>query len=507
MADFYRLEPARQRELAFRRLQAYLRNVVGPFHPAFRKTGVDPASLRTPDDLRRIPIVAKEEVRADPTAFILQPGLPGVAPLHATAPLGRGRLLKYAWQAVTNRPREGSWRFRRPTLREKITQRICREWLPIHFHASSGLTGESTPAGYTHHDITTILPELAASMLVRPDRPDPGAIYHEWTHRSMSLMPGAPHLAFFQPLFLKLLLGSSAFETFGGRVIPTERQIEIFSKGKFHGLAAVPSYLVYWLRRAAEMVEAGRIPPFGDRFIGAALGAEPVSAALRRRIHELAARLGAHPRFRIVETYGSTELKWAGAECAEESLIHLNPRFYYWELLHPKTREPVAPGEPGVLVFSHIDWRGTVFIRYWTGDLIQGGLIHDRCPKCGYTFVRMRGPIARAEKDFTKIKGTLVPLQGLVAGIRDTPGVRNCQVVLQREDRDGRDRMTIRLLLEAGANADGVSEAVRRNVRGATEVTPDEIAIERNVEAFEAELFSKTGIKAEYVVEKRSVHL
>ncbi|MBI4563264.1 MAG: hypothetical protein HY716_01045 [Planctomycetes bacterium] len=507
MVDFYRLEPARQKELAFRRLRTYLRTVVAPFHPAFRKSGVDVARIRSPEDLRRIPIVTKEEVRADPTAFILQPSVPGISLPHATYPLGRMRLLRYLWQAVMNRPQEATARFRRQTLREKVTQRICREWLPIHFHASSGLTGESTLAAYTYHDLAFVLPELAASLMVRPDRPDPAVLYPEWTHRSLSLMPGAPHLAFFQPLFLKLFLGASAFETFGGRVIPTERQIEIFSKGRFHGVAAVPSYLIYWLRRAVEMVEAGQIPPFGEQFLGAAVGAEPISDAMRRRIHELTEKLGAHPKFRIIETYGSTELKWAGAECSEGSTIHLNPRFYFWELLHPKTREPVGAGEPGVLVFSHIDWRGTVFIRYWTGDLIRGGLLHDRCPRCGYTFVRIRGPIARAERDFTKIKGTLVPLQDLVAEIRDTPGVRNCQVILDREENDGRDRMIVRLLLESGSKAEVVSEAVRHNVRNAMEVTPDEIVIEREVEAFEAELFGRTGIKAEYVVERRPVYL
>ena len=35
-------------------------------------------------------------------------------------------------------------------------------------------------------------------------------------------------------------------------------------------------------------------------------------------------------------------------------------------------------------------------------------------------------------------------------------------------------------------------------------VTPDEIVFEDNPEAFEAELFAKNGIKAEYLVENRN---
>lgn len=45
------------------------------------------------------------------------------------------------------------------------------------------------------------------------------------------------------------------------------------------------------------------------------------------------------------------------------------------------------------------------------------------------------------------------------------------------------------------------------HVKGVTEVTPDEILIEHDREKLEGELFERTGIKAEYVVENRPVHL
>src|SRR5262249_16940922 len=159
-------------------------------------------------------------------------------------------------------------------------------------------------------------------------------------------------------------------------------------------------------------------------------------------IHELVRKLGGHPNFQICETYGSTELKWAGFECRENAGLHLNPKFYFWECLDPVTKKPVKEGEPGVLVFSHIGWRGTVFTRYWTGDIVQGGHTTQPCEHCGYRFFRVRGPIARVDKDFTKIKGVQVALQQLVSVARDTEGVRNLQVILEKEDpRDpfGRD--------------------------------------------------------------------
>ncbi|MEQ1878696.1 MAG: hypothetical protein ABL958_18785, partial [Bdellovibrionia bacterium] len=81
------------------------------------------------------------------------------------------------------------------------------------------------------------------------------------------------------------------FDTFGGKVIPTDRQIEIFSKGKFNTIGSIPSYLIYWLRRAVELAEAGKVEPFGNNFLGVVLGAEPISPSMRAMIHDLANKL------------------------------------------------------------------------------------------------------------------------------------------------------------------------------------------------------------------------
>lgn len=510
MANFYRLEPVKQREQGFQRLLKYIREVVYPYHPAFRqacqRAGVDPTRIRTYEDFCRLPLTTKAEYRAAPLSYILQPIFPGKAPLYPTTPIAKRYLIKYLAQAAFNYPRVKTSMFRRDSLREKIQQRAVREWFPIHTHASSGSTGEPTPAVYTYRDLNYVLPELASSHMLLPDKPDPTLPKSAYDHRRMNIFPGAPHLAFFQSVFIKTTLGLNLFDTFGGKVIPTDRQIEIFANGGFNSIGAIPSYLVYWLRRAVELKEAGKIKPFGHSFIAAVLGGEPVPPAVRKHIHELAAKLGAHPHFRVLETFGSTELKWAGFECDEGSGLHLNPRFYFWELLHPETREPVAHGEPGVLVFSHVDWRGTVFVRYWTGDLIQGGSQPERCPKCGYTFFRIRGPIARADKDFSKVKGVQVALQTLVTSVREIRGVRNCQIILDKEDPTdplGRDTVVIRVLPEKDTSQDELARAVRESVRSVNELTPDRIVFESDAEAFEAELFARTGIKAEYLVDKR----
>ncbi len=106
-------------------------------------------------------------------------------------------------------------------------QRLAWEWMPIHFHASGGSTGEPVPVTYTFRDFQKIVPELSAMLLIQLDRPEPDDLAIEWTSRNMNLFPGAPHLAFFQAVLSKMTLGLSSFDTCGGKVIPTVRQVEL----------------------------------------------------------------------------------------------------------------------------------------------------------------------------------------------------------------------------------------------------------------------------------------
>jgi phenylacetate-CoA ligase len=515
VANFYTHEPSEQRRQGLRRLFRYLRAYVGPYHPylrrLYREAGIDLARLRTEDDLRRLPIIDKSHLQANPLAFILQPKSDGTA-LPAgfdTAPPTKLMLARYAWQAITNRPRDYALACRPTDLRGRIRRRALGEWMPVHFHASSGTTDKPTPAAYTHNELTRVLPELAGLLMLRPRESRPDELVYDWTDRAMNLFPGAPHLAFFSSIWTKAAIGTSSFETGGGHVIPTDRQVALFAEGRFASLLSVPSYPVHWLRRAAVLLAEGRIGPLSSlKFI--VMGAEPSSPSLRRCLRELALAVGADPRLRIHETLGMTEMKWWFAECAEGSGIHLNPKFYFWELLHPETREPVAEDQPGVLVFSHIGWRGTVLTRYWTGDLVQGGLRWARCPHCGYTFPSVFGPICRAVKDFTKLKGTRVDLSLLVETVRATPGVRNFQVSLESEDGGSeysRDMLAIHVLPEADQSPAEIQRRLVDRVKHATEVGPDRVLFETDERAFVERLFARTGIKAEYVVERRRNHI
>ncbi len=99
------------------------------------------------------------------------------------------------------------------------------------------------------------------------------------------------------------------------------------------------------------------------------------------------------PEAEALQCYGRPEMRALFFECREGTGIHLNPQHFFWEVLDAKSREPVKWGEPGVLVFSHVDWRGTVLLRYWTGDMVEGGVYWERCPGCGLTLPVAHGPL------------------------------------------------------------------------------------------------------------------
>ena len=509
------MDPIEQRRASAARLFRYVREYIYPYHPYLRRLyqqeRVDLSKLRDPDDIRRLPIIDKSHLQSDPQLFILRPATPGGPPSpegYQTEPLHKLALVKYALQTLVNRPRDYTRLAWQPTLRQQVRRRGLLEWQPIHYIFSTGSSGTPTPVTYTHYDFTHVLAEMT-SLFARPKNLDPNRAYFEWTDRIMNVFPGAPHMAFFGPLLAKVITGVPSFETFGGAVIPTDRQIAIFDAGGFTTLAAVPSYLVRWLRRATILLEEGKIRPL-NRFKSALVGAEPLSASQHDYIRDLALSLGADPRFAIHQTLGLTEMKWTSIECGDGSGMHLNPKYFFCELLHPQTREPVAPGEPGVLVFSHIGWRGTALIRFWTGDLIKGGARWDRCSCCGYMFPRIYPPICRAEKDFTKLKGARVDLSLLVETVRETPGVRQFQIILENEssgDAFSRDVLSIHAVAESGSTAAALEERLRERLKTYTEVSPDRVIFEEDEEALDKRLFAKNGIKAEYLVERRTNHI
>jgi phenylacetate-coenzyme A ligase PaaK-like adenylate-forming protein len=71
------MDSEQQRKASARRLFRYVREYVEPYHPFLRRlykeSGVKVDGLKSPDDIRHLPIIDKSHLQSDPLSFILRP--------------------------------------------------------------------------------------------------------------------------------------------------------------------------------------------------------------------------------------------------------------------------------------------------------------------------------------------------------------------------------------------------------------------------------------------------
>jgi phenylacetate-coenzyme A ligase PaaK-like adenylate-forming protein len=494
---FSGISPQEQLDQSFSRLLAYTQGKIARYHPyyrrLFRQQGIDPMAMRSYEDFRKIPLTRKEAIVENQADFTLWPRYPGAGQTHDAEEIDAASMERYRQAGAQPGFKDV---FRPRPLEERVHEQFLLDWRPIHFQMSGGTTGKAIVTGYSHSDVHTRFARSGAwwyslSPHLSPD--------DKW----LNLFPAAPHLGIYATMMIPLMQGVPNFNTFGGKVTPTERQILIAAEDRYTVMIGLPSYMIHWLRLAVAMKEAGQIQGIST-FRAAYCGGEPITEAYRSLLKDLFAQLGS-PSVAVMEGMSSTELRTGGFyECGEGTKLHLDPAYYFTEILHPETHEPVAPGEPGVFVWSHIDWHGTGILRYWTGDYVSGGLITGTCNHCGLVIPRLGTPIWRAEKDSTKIKGTRIDLVYLIDAVRGSPGVRTFQVIIGKSDpKDpySKDTLTIYVAAKGQESVQQMTDSVRQNVQRELELSPDAVIVE-STETIEAKLFAKK-LKAEWIIDTR----
>ena len=494
---FTNTTPEIQQQLSLDRLLEYIRKMVHPYSPYYRKQfgelGIDPASLKTYEDFRRIPITYKEDIVPIADQFALTPRMPGEPGKYDTEEIDPDHWASYAEYA--SKPGIRDVFFPR-TEQQRMREAFLNEWLPVHFQMSGGSTGKSLMTAHTRRDVEVLFARAGAWWYaMRPDV--------DQTDKWLNLMPAAPHLGIYAGILIPLMNGQPNFNTFGGKVMPTERQIEIVAEDNFALMLTIPSYLTHWLRTAKRMIDEGRIAPITSFRIAYCV-AEPITDAYKRVLHELFDAIGSK-NVEILEGMGSTELRSAGFyECYEGSKLHFDPEYFFAEILDPETKEPVPWGQPGVFVWSHIDWRGTAILRYWTGDYVSGGMQWGTCPHCLLTIPRLITPIWRAAYDSTKFRGAQIEYVALQDCVRSVVGITTFQAHLRKEaegDQTSRDILDVFIALAPGEDPEKLKSDVRAALKARLEITPDTVQIQP-VEDIDARLFARK-LKAEWVVDSR----
>ncbi len=280
----------------------------------------------------------------------------------------------------------------------------------VRLHASSGTTGKATVVGYTQADVdlwTNLMARCIACAGARP-----GDIVHN---------------AYGYGLFTGGLGVHYGAERLGCTVVPvsggmTERQVTLMQDFGARVLCATPSYALNIAEVAEGMgVDLRKLPVSVGIF-----GAEPWSDALR---HELDERLG----IAAVDLYGLSEIIGPGVACecgVARNGLHGWEDHFLFEVIDPKTLEPVAPGEPGELVITTLTKEALPMVRYRSRDITR--LNHEPCA-CGRSHVRIMRVTGR-DDDMMIIRGVNVYPSQVEAVLVGIPGVApHYQIVLTRD--------------------------------------------------------------------------
>ena len=255
----------------------------------------------------------------------------------------------------------------------------------VRIHSSSGTTGKPTVVGYTRKDLDTWV-ELVARMVTQAGVTD----------RDIA------QISFGYGMFTGGFGLHYGLERVGVTVVPvssgnTDRQLMFMVDFQSTALISTPSYAAY----LAEQVKNRGLKIGEDIHLKWGLfGAEPWTEGMRARIQT---ELGVS----ATDNYGMSELCGPGfsGECeVVKDGMHIAEDLFLWELLDPRTGEPVGEGETGELVATPLWKEALPVLRYRTRDLTT---ITTQPCRCGRTSARMTRITGRTD-DMLIIRGVNV---------------------------------------------------------------------------------------------------
>ncbi len=483
--------PEAQRAESFARLRDFLGREVlrySPFYRArFAALGLTAEDIATEADwANKVPFTSKDELRDGFADFVLAPNYPGRKADPRVAEIAPSEMARYHAQGERMAAEAGD--IEPPVSAEERQYRaFLHDWQPILYTRTGGTTGNAAQSSYTLSDLHGPFKRCAL-------------FHHNMVHwspeqRFMSLLPAGEHLGFYGNLLVPILNGQPLRAMMGGRTVSTENQVLVAAKDGTQALYGTSSYLVNWLETAVALQAEGRIAGLPALQLLSA-SAEALSEGYAASIRAALVKLGA-PGAKLVQGMSSTELKSGGfRECDEGMGLHVDPQHYFIELIDPDTKLPAEPGKPGVLVWSHIDWHGTVILRYWSGDTIDGGVRYDACPGCGLTVPRLFPPFRRLVADFIKVKGARVDLAELRAAIETVMPRDSYQIEIIGDEHG---KLSIRGYLLEGLDA----ERFRALVFGTVELRLDSVALCTPAE-MQHRLYGAGGWKPRWLINEQA---
>lgn len=444
------------RRLQLVRLRRYLENEVLPFSRHYRElfatAGIVASDLREWSDLSYLPFTTKRDLLGPeggppPTRdFVIAPDEAVLKRRPST--LARALLRGPAYARA----------------------RLADEYRPLLMTSTTGRSSDPVAFLYTGHDLENLKTGGRRMMEICRSQPE---------FRHLNLFPYAPHLAFWLAHYAGLGFTTFCLSSGGGKVMGTAGNVRLLDKIQPDAVIGMPTFLYHVLAEAAS--RGLRV----DTLKRIVLGGEKVPEGMRRKLRALCAELGS-PSVDVMATYGFTEAKMAWPECPAPSGeapsgYHLYPDLGLVEVVDPDSGQPVADGEGGEIVFTPLDSRGSVVVRYRTGDHISGGLIHEPCPHCGRCVPRLVGRISRVSDirrlHIDKIKGTLVNFNELEHVLDDLDEVGAWQIEIRKRNDDPLecDELVVHADPAPAADHGELRLRIARRFRRSAEISPNRI--------------------------------
>lgn len=432
------------------RKQVVLLEKYSPYYgKLFKERGLTADDFKTVEDLEKIPPLYKKDYMADPMGFRLN--IPADAPVMP---------------------------------HERILWGV---------HYTTGTTsGVPTPFFSMTHDYFGNIMQLARMCEV-------GTITDKDIVANIFPLTPVPHIGFWKTVDYSIASGARCVSAIVGSKYdpfpihnPLDHAVRMVEKDRCTVLSGIVSFVRRTIMRAEEM--GADFSSVRHCFVLGEACPQGMRDDMKRRL----VAMGAKDPF-ICSGLGFTEMQGTTLECTERGGMHLcAPDIHYLEVIDEETGKRVPDGEKGLLTITHIDRRGTCFLRYVIGDITT--LTHEICPHCGRNDARVvMQPIRTME--LINIKGTLINPDILKTELTEIKGIEEYQIVFTKEDlKDplSMDKLEIKVAIAEGFSKDDVGNQVVTRTRKAIEMTPEVVYVTKE------EIFDPTKtLKSQRVVDVR----
>ena len=339
----------------------------------------------------------------------------------------------------------------------------------VRIHSSSGTTGTPVIIPYTQKDVDDWATMFARCYemagITNLDRIHITPGYGLWT-AGIGFQLGA--------------------EKLGAMTIPmgpgnTDKQLRMMQDMKSTVLCATSSYALLLAEEIAKRNLTNNI--FLKKGV---IGSERWGEKMRRRI---ASELGVQ----LYDIYGLTEVygPGIGMSCEHECGMHVWDDYLYFEIVNPKTGEPVPDGEIGELVITTLYKEGAPLIRYRTHDLTR--FIPGECP-CGSKYPRIDTIIGRTD-DMVKVKGVNIfpsQIEEMLKNVKEA----SSEYQFMLDHMNGKDICTLFVEVNAGVNKKEAAKIIQQEFKA-------KIGIQTNVKPVDIGELPRSEKKSTRVFDNR----